>query len=220
MGATLCACLRIRSPALLRRYPPPPPPPPWNLNLPASEHPPPTHLSLPSPASGVSLSCLHSQPFATDAVKTAGQAKSPAGVFGVTIEALSGAFLKTRVVTVWPRFVVRNNLGRKIGVLSTVEPPPKRGKDHGQSIAKATKVGWVDEGRVRRAFAVGIKVCVVDCKRRASTPATRRFFVVTGRDRFFGVVRKQVPCTYKGATGVSTQHRTVRLSFFFFLARQ
>ncbi|CAN0026197.1 unnamed protein product, partial [Hapterophycus canaliculatus] len=59
-------------------------------------------------------------PFATDAVKTAGEAKSPAGVFGVTVDALTGSFLKTRVVTVWPRFVVRNNLGREVGVLSTL----------------------------------------------------------------------------------------------------
>lgn len=95
------------------------------------------------------------QPFATDAVKTSGQAKSPAGVFGVTIEALSGAFLKTRVVTVWPRFVVRNNLGRKIGVLSTVEPPPKRGKDHGQSIAKATTVGGCME--ILRVLVIGVR---------------------------------------------------------------
>lgn len=82
--------------------------------------------------------------FATDAVKTTGQATSPAGVFGVTIEALSGAFLKTRVVTVWPRFVVRNDLGREVGVLPTKEPPPKSGSDLGQSGRRLTKVSfWV-----------------------------------------------------------------------------
>lgn len=105
------------------------PPPPLSVNAPC-------YLNVSSRAR-----LLFLQPFATDAVKTAGQAKSPAGVFGVTVEALSGAFLKTRVVTVWPRFVVRNNLGRSVGVLSTVEPPPKRGKDHGQSIARVTEVG-------------------------------------------------------------------------------
>ncbi|CAM9666021.1 unnamed protein product, partial [Laminaria digitata] len=60
------------------------------------------------------------KPFTTDAVGTKGQAKSPSGVFGVTIEALTGAFLKTRVVTLHPRFIIRNDLGREVGVLPTL----------------------------------------------------------------------------------------------------
>lgn len=129
------------------------------------KHPPPRFVLTLSP-----------QPFATDAVKTAGQAKSPAGVFGVTIEALSGAFLKTRVVTVWPRFVVRNNLGRKVGILSTVEPPPKRGKDHGQSIAKATKVGEVLRFRVGSGISVGAVCARIDGKfhARSLSPSCTR----------------------------------------------
>lgn len=113
------------------------PPDPPLLDMDTSS---PSPLLLSTFESNPSYILLSLQPFATDAVKTSGQAKSPAGVFGVTIEALSGAFLKTRVVTVWPRFVVRNNLGRKVGVVPTLEPPPKGGKDHGQSIARATKV--------------------------------------------------------------------------------
>lgn len=75
-----------------------------------------------------------------DAVKTTGQAQSPAGVFGVTIEALNGVFEKTRVVTVWPRFVVRNDLPRTICVLPTMEPPPKPGRDVAQGGSRNTKV--------------------------------------------------------------------------------
>lgn len=73
-------------------------------------------------------------------MRTTGQAQSPAGLFGVTVEALSGAFLKTHVVTVWPRFLVRNNLKRKVGVVPTLEVPRKDNHDWQQLGTRPTEV--------------------------------------------------------------------------------
>lgn len=76
-------------------------------------------------------------------MKTTGEVKSPAGLFGVAIAPLTGAFLKTRVVTLLPRFIVRNDLGREVGVLPTLEMPPKGG-DGNQNSAESTNVRrWV-----------------------------------------------------------------------------
>lgn len=61
----------------------------------------------------------------------------------MAIDSLTGAFLKTRVVTLLPRFVIRNDLGREVGVLPTLEMPPKGG-DGNQNSAERTNVrGWV-----------------------------------------------------------------------------
>ena len=95
------------------------------------------------------------QPFRMDAVKTTGQARSPAGVFGVTIEALSGTFERTRVVTVWPRFVVRNDLRRTVVVLPTLEPSPKSGRDVVQSGWRYTKASSAYFGQlVSRMYSI------------------------------------------------------------------
>lgn len=62
-------------------------------------------------------------------MRTSGQAKSPAGVFGVTIDAMTGAFSKTRIVTIWPRFILRNSLARKVGVVPVMDHAPKLGDE-------------------------------------------------------------------------------------------
>ena len=55
----------------------------------------------------------------------------------MTIDALTGAFLKTRVVTLHPRFIIRNDLGREVGVLPTLEIPPKGGYGYYQNSSQS-----------------------------------------------------------------------------------
>jgi SHR-binding domain of vacuolar-sorting associated protein 13 len=51
-----------------------------------------------------------SQRFSVNAVSTSGELLTPCAAFGVTIAALPGLYRRTRVVTLYPRFVVRNDL--------------------------------------------------------------------------------------------------------------
>lgn len=97
-------------------------------------------VSLPLPSTRTKSNTVVYQAFDTTAVRTTGQAKSPAGLFGVTVEALSGTFLKTHVVTVWPRFLVRNNLKRKVGIVPTLEIPRKDQHDWQQLGTRPTDV--------------------------------------------------------------------------------
>ena len=63
-----------------------------------------------------------STPFNVDAVSTRGQLETPSAVLGVSVKSLPGLFHRTRAVTLWPRFVVVNQLHEPVDVLALLKP--------------------------------------------------------------------------------------------------
>lgn len=61
-----------------------------------------------------------SRKFNVDAAKTAGPLETSGATLGVSVSALSGQFHRTRVVTLYPRLVVRNFLGIPLEVYSRI----------------------------------------------------------------------------------------------------
>ncbi|CAM9638267.1 unnamed protein product [Chrysoparadoxa australica] len=55
--------------------------------------------------------------FSVDAVSTSGQLETPCATFGVSIRALPGLFQRTKVVTLFPRFIVRSALSVSLQVI-------------------------------------------------------------------------------------------------------
>ncbi|CAM9746916.1 unnamed protein product, partial [Ectocarpus sp. 8 AP-2014] len=64
-----------------------------------------------------------SRSFNVDAAKTGGPLETSGATLGVSVSALTGQFHRTRVVTLYPRLVVRNFLGFPLEVMPTVMSP-------------------------------------------------------------------------------------------------
>ncbi|CAN0128775.1 unnamed protein product, partial [Discosporangium mesarthrocarpum] len=84
--------------------------------------------------------------FSTDAVRVRGEVAPPAGVFGVSIGVLPGAFHLTRVVTIWPRFLLCNSLGCNVAVIPSLEDPLSK-EDGGAGAGAGAKGGDVASER-------------------------------------------------------------------------
>ncbi|CAM9464734.1 unnamed protein product, partial [Choristocarpus tenellus] len=61
--------------------------------------------------------------FNVDAVNTAGPVDTSGATFGVSVSALPGVFQRTRVVTLYPRLILRNCLGVPLQVMPVVMAP-------------------------------------------------------------------------------------------------
>ncbi|CAM9870807.1 unnamed protein product, partial [Laminaria digitata] len=64
-----------------------------------------------------------SRKFNVEAAKTAGPLDTSGATLGVSVSALTGHFHRTRVVTLYPRLIVRNFLGIPVEVMPTVMSP-------------------------------------------------------------------------------------------------